>query len=63
MVISVDDGKKITVQNITPEIVEKLNQNIKGNTYTFGSGLCWGLNNKDKNITLKEILDVLGNKD
>lgn len=61
MIISIGSGEKINVQNIGPDIVEKLNKNIKGNTYTFGSGYCWGVNNKDqdKKVALDEILHVL----
>ncbi len=61
MIISIGSGEEIDVQNIGPDVIEKLNKNIKGNTYTFGSGHCWGINNKgqDKKVTLEEILRVL----
>lgn len=62
MIISVRNGEKITVQNISLEIADKLKKNIKGKTYTFGSGRCWGVNNKDqdKKVALEEIIGVLG---
>ncbi len=61
MIISTGNGEKISVQNVPPEVIEKLNQSIKGNTYTFGSGRCWGVNNKNSEVkvTLEEIIQAL----
>jgi hypothetical protein len=59
MVISTGNGEKISVQNIDTQTIKKLNENIKGKTYTFGTGRCWGINNKDKKVNLEEIFKVL----
>jgi len=56
-----DYGEKISVQNVDSKIIDKLNKNIKGNTFTFGSGRCWGANNKEgeEKVTLDDVLNVL----
>jgi hypothetical protein len=62
MIISINNGEKISVQNVSPEIVNKLKENIKADdTYSFGSGRCWGVDNKnhDKKVNLEEIVAVL----
>ncbi len=62
MIISVKDGEKISVQNADPKIIKKLMENIKAKeTYTFGSGYCWGVlnTNQEKKVTLEEILRLL----
>lgn len=61
-IISVWSGDKISVENVGLDIVEKLNRGIKGDTFTFGSGMCWAVNNKglEKRVTLEEIFEVLG---
>ncbi len=62
MIISTGDGEKISVQNVTTEIVNKLKENIKGeDTYSFGSGRCWGADNKnhDKKVTLQDVIEAL----
>jgi len=64
MIISTGDGEKISVQNVNPEVVDLLKTNIKGSdTYTFGSGHCWGVDNKNQKtkVTLKQVLEVLKN--
>lgn len=62
MIISTGDGEKISVQNVNSEITSELMRKIKGaETYTFGSGNCWGVNNKNQSviITLENVLNVL----
>ncbi|MBU4348492.1 hypothetical protein KJ671_03285 [Patescibacteria group bacterium] len=61
MIINIENGEKICVQNVELKIIEKLKKEIKGKTYTFGSGRCWGVDNKDqdKKVTLEEVLCVL----
>lgn len=38
-------GEEVFVQNVDPRIVNKLMDNIKGQTFSFGSDRCWGVNN------------------
>ena len=61
MIINIENGEKICVQNVSSEIVDKLKKGIEGKTYTFGSGRCWGVDNREqvKKVTLEEILKIL----
>ena len=62
MIVSSQHGAKITVQNVEPDVIEKLKTNIKGKTYTFGTGRCFGVNNADQRtrVTLEQIFGALG---
>jgi len=54
------DAKEIFVQNVDPSVVERL-QSAFPEGFTFGTGRCWGVNNKRSGTTytLDEILGVL----
>jgi hypothetical protein len=61
MIINIKNGEKICVQNVDSKIVDKLKKGIKGKTYTFGSGRCWGVDNREQveKVTLKDIFRIL----
>jgi len=61
LIMSVRNGEKITVQNVDPPVVDKLQKNIKGTTFVFGNGKCWGIENRDQEnfVTIDQILEVI----
>jgi hypothetical protein len=61
-IISVWGGDKISIENIGPDVIKKLKKEINGDTFTFGTGTCFAVNNRDKGnkVTLEEIFKVLG---
>jgi|GEM_PF-500577 len=59
------NGGKLYVQNFDPRIIRKLQNKIKGHTFTFGTNKCWGIDNfKTRKmghpmISLQEICEIL----
>ncbi|MDE1970876.1 MAG: hypothetical protein KGI50_04870 [Patescibacteria group bacterium] len=60
-IISVDNGEGISVQNISFSIVERLKRAFPEASYTFGSGRCWGVSNRNREVkvTINDILCAL----
>lgn len=61
IIISDRNGNQIFVQNVDPSLVAKLMQAIKGHTFSFGEGRCWGVDNVrgDTEYVLSDIMNVL----
>jgi len=59
MISATDGGKKISVQNVNPEVVTKLMKNVPGHTYAFASGTAFGIRNEDGKYTVRDILKAL----
>lgn len=63
LILSDRGGRQIYVYNVTPDIIQKLENAFLGHkTFTFGLGLCWGLDNdinETPRITLEDILKIL----
>jgi len=61
-IISVWGGDKVSVENIDEDTINILKSGIFGDTFTFGTGTCWAVNNRgtDTKVTLDDIYKVLG---
>jgi hypothetical protein len=61
LIVSAMKGTAIYVQHVDPKIVDHLRSVIHGNTFTFGAGRCWGVNNagQSQRVSLGEVLNAL----
>ncbi len=66
LIVSSNGGKKLFVHHVSPETIAHLQQELpQTNTFTFGSGRCWGYDSAGETprITLEQVKEVLGKVD
>lgn len=61
MIISSIGGLKIYVQNVEPGLVDHLLKTIPGKTFSFGGGMCWGVDGYGQSThpTFDQVLEAV----